>query len=58
MSVPEDLFRQTDDQPLPGGCTRCDAYRTLVVLSPGIDPLTVHHDDWCPVLRSREARTN
>ena len=58
MSAPDDLFEQAEDQPIPGGCDRCDAYQTVGEVSPGVWSLVVHHDDWCPFPRSREARTN
>ena len=62
MSDVEDLFDQVEDEPIPGGCNRCDAYQ---VLTPDPDPnhagiyyLTVRHDDWCPFLRARNAGAN
>lgn len=54
----DDLFDQTDDRPIPGGCDSCDAYQTMQVVSPGVYVMNVHHDDWCPVLRSTNAVTN
>jgi len=58
MSGLEDLFSQTEDQPIAGGCDQCDAYQTMSTESPGVYVLTVHHDDWCPVLRSMKAEAN
>jgi len=60
MSSLDDLFEQTEDQPLPGGCDRCDAYQTMTAdpVHEGIFHLAIHHDDWCPFLRSREGKNN
>ncbi len=58
MGALDDLFEQTEDQPLPGGCDRCSASQTLRVVSPGVYVLDVFHDEWCPHLRSRSARSN
>lgn len=58
MGALEDLFGQIEDEPIPGGCDDCDAYQTMVTLAPGVHALTVHHDDWCPALRARNAETN
>lgn len=58
MSDLEDLFNQIEDEPIPGGCDQCDAYQTVVTLSPGVHSLTVHHDDWCPALRAMKAGAN
>ena len=58
MSALDDLFGQTQHRPIPGGCDACDAYQTIQVESPGVYVMNVHHDDLCPVLRSREAGTN
>jgi hypothetical protein len=54
----EDLFGQIEDEPVPGGCDRCDAYQTLSEESAGVFVLVVHHDDHCPVLRAMKAGTN
>ena len=53
-----DFFSQDKDRPLPGGCEICDAYMTVEIPAPGIHLLHVHHDDDCPVLRSKSARSN
>jgi hypothetical protein len=37
-----------------GGCECCDAYQTVQLVSPGVWDVTVHHDDWCPVLLTAE----
>jgi hypothetical protein len=58
MSGLEDLFAQIENEPIPGGCDLCDAYQAVVTLSPGVHSLTVHHDDWCPVLRVARAEAN
>jgi hypothetical protein len=58
MGVLEDLFGQIEDEPIQGGCDRCDAYQILREESPGVYVLQVHHDDWCPVLRATKAVTN
>ena len=54
----DDLFEQTDDQPIPGGCEMCDAFQTIEELDGGLYSLIVHHDDWCPFLRARGAGAN
>lgn len=58
MGVLDDLFGQIEDQPMPGGCDQCDAYQTVVEVTPGVHSLTVHHDDWCPFFRARNAASN
>ena len=54
----EDLFGQIEDEPIPGGCDRCDAYQTMSEESPGVFVLAVHHDDYCPTYRAMKAVTN
>lgn|GEM_PF-1884895 len=56
MSELDDLFRQTEDQPIPGGCDRCEAFQTVDSPTPGVHIIHVHHDDWCPFLRERETK--
>jgi hypothetical protein len=53
----DELFQQSEDQPLPGGCDLCDAYQTVSVLA-GVLVTEVHHDDWCAFLRTNSARSN
>jgi len=45
-----DLFGPLDGARIPGGCDQCDAYQTVSPLTAGAWQMTVHHDDWCPVL--------
>ena len=52
MGALDDLFEQTEDQPLPGGCELCDAYQTLTVIAPGVYGMAIAHEDWCPVLHT------
>lgn len=40
-----------DGAQIPGGCDQCDAYQTVTPVEVGVWSLTVHHDDWCPILR-------
>jgi hypothetical protein len=58
MTDLDDLFQQIEDQPVPGGCDRCDAYQTVTEVEPGVHSLTVHHDDWCPFWRARKSGAN
>ena len=58
MSALDDLFEQIEDQPIPGGCERCDAYQTVESPGPGVHVIHVHHDDWCPLVRRSAAETN
>lgn len=58
MSELDDIFSQTENQPIEGGCDMCDAYQTVETLSPGIHIIHVHHDDWCPVLSAIKATAN
>ena len=53
-----DLFGQTEDQPISGGCEACNAFQTVEEIEAGVYSLIVHHDDWCPFLRAREAGMN
>jgi hypothetical protein len=50
------LFNSLTGRELPGGCHDCIAFQTMAEdkLVPGVWHLVVHHDDGCPVLRSRE----
>lgn len=50
-----DVFGRLDGQRIPGGCDRCNAYQTVHPIVAGAWRVTVHHDDWCPVLRRIEA---
>ena len=43
---------------IPGGCAECNAEQRLEELVPNVWSLVIAHDDWCPVLRSQEARSN
>lgn len=36
---------------VPGGCSSCDAYQVVDATAAPVYRVTVHHDDWCPVLR-------
>ena len=60
MSAIGDLFRDFEDEPIRGGCDKCDAYQTMKPdpVHEGIFYLEVHHDPECPFLRKREARNN
>jgi len=58
VSALDDLFQQSEDEPIPGGCDRCSAYQTFTSPAPGVHLVNVHHDDWCPFIRSREAGSN
>jgi len=58
MAGLDDILGHVQDEPIPGGCDRCDAYQTMTVVAPGVYAITVHHDDTCPFLRSRNAEMN
>ncbi len=58
MSEIGGLFGNLEGQEIPGGCETCDAFQTVQVEESGVIHLVVHHDDWCPFLRAREARSN
>jgi hypothetical protein len=58
MSARPDLFDHLEEGPMPGGCNFCDAYLTAEVPFRGVYLVHVHHDDRCPVLRSRAAGSN
>jgi hypothetical protein len=42
-----------DGAEIPGGCDHCDAYQTVKPSGAGVWAITVHHDDWCPVVGGR-----
>jgi hypothetical protein len=44
-----------EDERIPGGCPHCNAYQTVDPVTAGVWSLVVHHDEWCPVIREREA---
>jgi hypothetical protein len=46
-----------DGARIDGGCTECNAYQTTRQASPGVWRITIHHDDWCPVLARHRRRT-
>ena len=54
----EDLFNQSEDEPLPGGCDRCNAFHTVGTAAPGVLVVNVHHEDWCPEMRAASAEDN
>jgi hypothetical protein len=44
---------------IPGGCDHCDAFQVVKATAlgqRGLSVIEVHHDDWCPVLRTVQAR--
>lgn len=43
---------------VPGGCDDCDAFQTVERIACGVFRVVVHHDSWCPTLRTmnRERR--
>ena len=45
-------------QQIRGGCDSCDAFQTIEEVDDGVWSLTVHHDTWCPVLRTMKAGSN
>lgn len=45
------LFGPLDGAQIPGGCEHCDAFQTVDAVEAHIWSLTVHHDDWCPILK-------
>jgi hypothetical protein len=47
-----DVFGPLDDARVPGGCAACDAYQTAEPGALGVWTVTVHHDDWCPILEA------
>lgn len=51
-----DVLGPLDGARIPGGCDHCDAYQTVAPFAAGVWTITVHHDDWCPMLKSIEAR--
>ena len=46
------LLGPLDGARIPGGCEHCNAYQTVRAVSAGVWNITVHHDDWCPVLKA------
>jgi hypothetical protein len=60
MSAIDDLFSDFANEPIPGGCDKCEAYQTMKadVVHEGIYYLAVHHDDGCPFLRAKAAGSN
>lgn len=51
-----DLLGPLDGARIPGGCDQCNAYQTATAVAAGVWTITVHHDDWCPLLASIKAR--
>jgi hypothetical protein len=51
-----DLLGPLDGARIPGGCHHCDAYQTTHPVEAGVWSITVHHDDWCPVLQRVSSR--
>ena len=58
MTESEDILSRIAHERIPGGCDSCDAYQTVGALSSEVLGLTVHHDDWCPVLRATKSGAN
>ena len=52
------FFEALADHEIPGGCGACDAVQVVSEVRPGVWLLDVRHDEWCPVLRSRTAKSN
>jgi hypothetical protein len=45
-----------DGKRISGGCEHCDAHQTVEPVEAGVWTLTIHHDDWCPVLAATERK--
>jgi hypothetical protein len=55
---PLDALFIKEGEEVPGACDRCRAYQTMEEVTPGVHKLTVHHADWCPSRRSKNAGAN
>lgn len=55
----DDVFSQLAGQTIPGGCDFCNAEQTIRAEPgyPGVWRMTVAHDDDCPWLAARRARS-
>jgi hypothetical protein len=51
MSDLTNLFGPLDGAEIPGGCDYCDAFQTVEAVQAGVWGITVHHDNWCPILK-------
>ena len=52
-----ELLASLDGAQIQGGCDYCDAYQTIrahALGSHAVHMITVHHDDWCPVLTAHQ----
>lgn len=52
-----DFIAAMDGARIPGGCDQCGAYQVVRARAYGhrnVHMVTVHHDDWCPVLAAIE----
>jgi hypothetical protein len=52
------LFSSLAGHLIAGGCTYCDATQKMTEVAPGVWRLVVAHDDNCPSLRARKAKSN
>ena len=48
----DQLFEQIEDQPIEGGCDRCNAWQILFRNPDGTYVLQIAHDDWCAQLKT------
>jgi hypothetical protein len=53
-----DLLGSLEGREIPGGCDQCDAVQRTTKVAPRVWAITIAHDDDCPFLRSRKAKSN
>jgi hypothetical protein len=58
MSSADDLFRSLESGEIPGGCVQCNAVQRTTEIIPGVWSVIVAHDDDCPTLRAKKAKSN
>jgi hypothetical protein len=52
------LFSSLEGREIPGGCYQCDAVQHMTEVAAGIWSLEIAHDDDCPTLRAKKAKSN
>jgi hypothetical protein len=58
MTGADDLFRSLEGREVPGGCDQCNAVQRSVEVMSRVWTLTIAHDDDCPFLRAKKAKSN
>jgi hypothetical protein len=58
MTGIDDFFKSVEGDEVPGGCGQCHAIQRMTEVEPRVWSIIVAHDDDCPTLRAKKAKSN